>query len=133
MVASSFILKNVLLLTHIKINIFKVFRRVKLSRLSQCWQVFLLVSLKGCFYHLLVFFLLLLTVIPSQASPAQPDTKASLWSITTLRRLGSDSSTAIFAVLFLASLLVLAIVVIYFTRKRKMEDSKLLISAAWDE
>ncbi|XP_075907223.1 uncharacterized protein LOC142904771 [Nelusetta ayraudi] len=72
-------------------------------------------------------------VIPSQASPAQPDTKASLWSITTLRRLGSDSSTAIFAVLFLASLLVLAIVVIYFTRKRKMEDSKLLISAAWDE
>lgn len=81
---------------------------------------------------LLPFFFLAAIPIPKQALPARPDTKASLWSMETLRRLSSNTSTAIFAVLFLASLLALAVVVIYFTRKRKMEDSQHLITSAWD-
>lgn len=73
------------------------------------------------------------TVHPKQQSPDVPKTKDSLWSNDILSKLSNNTSTAIFACLFLASLLALVVVVIYFNRKRKTEESKRLITAAWDD
>ncbi|XP_035507868.1 uncharacterized protein LOC118320851 [Morone saxatilis] len=65
------------------------------------------------------------TAIPP---PASSDTKSSGGGGVIREILNTNTSTLIFASAFIVSLMVMAVMVAYFTRKRKAEDRKLLIS-----
>ncbi|KAI3377081.1 hypothetical protein L3Q82_000053 [Scortum barcoo] len=68
----------------------------------------------------------------SVAATAPPDTKSSEggWRIREL--LNTNTSTVVFATFFLASLLVMAALVGYFTRKRRADDRKSLLASGWE-
>ncbi|XP_070766241.1 scavenger receptor cysteine-rich domain-containing protein DMBT1-like [Enoplosus armatus] len=64
--------------------------------------------------------------------PVSPDTKSSEGGLTFKHVFNANASTIVFGSAFLASLVMLAVVVGYFTRKRKAEDRKSLIVSEWE-
>lgn len=66
--------------------------------------------------------------------PVQPktDTKSSEGRWDIMKELSSNVSTIVFAGLFVVSVVLMIVVVVHFTRKRKAEDRQFLIHSDWD-
>lgn len=49
-----------------------------------------------------------------------------------MKTLSSNISTIVFASLFVVSVVLMTVVLVHFTRKRKAEDRQFLIRSDWD-
>ena len=65
--------------------------------------------------------------------PVSEDTKSSQGSWGIREILNTNTSTVVFASAFLVSLVVMAVVVRYFLRKRKTEDHQALLVSDWEK
>ncbi|XP_027136823.1 uncharacterized protein LOC109142424 isoform X1 [Larimichthys crocea] len=63
--------------------------------------------------------------------PVSSDTKSSGWRWGIREILSTNTSTIVFASGFVVSMLLMAVLVCFFTKKRKAEDRKFLLDSSW--